>query len=49
MEGQISEIELVSHFLDTQIEKAEKERTKNEKLYKTLGGIIGAVLFIILI
>ena len=47
--GQISEIEQVTQFLDTRIEQAEKERTKNEKLYRTLGGIIGAVLVIIFV
>lgn len=47
--GQISEIELTEQFLDKQIESAECERTKNEKLYKTLGGIVGATLVIILI
>lgn len=36
-------------FLDTQLEQAEKERIKNEKLYRTLGGIIGAVLVIIFV
>lgn len=49
IEGQISEIELVNHFLDTQIELAEQERRKNEKMYKTLGGVIGLALVIILI
>lgn len=49
IEGQISEIELVINFLDTQIELAEKEKSKNEKMYKTLGGIIGLALVIILI
>ena len=49
LEGQISEIELVNHFLDTQIEMAESEKRKNEKMYKTLGGIIGLTLVIILI
>ncbi len=34
--GQVSQIELTDRFIDTQIEKAEKEYTKNEKLYKTL-------------
>lgn len=34
--GQISEIELVSNFLDTQIDNAQKEKEKNEKMYKTL-------------
>lgn len=36
IEGQVSQIELTDKFLDTQIEKAEKEYIKNEKLYKTL-------------
>jgi len=49
IEGQISEIKLVSDFLDTQIELAEQEKNKNEKMYKTLGGIIGLALVIILI
>lgn len=49
IEGQISEINLVSNFLDTQIELAETERNKNEKMYKTLGGIIGLTIGIILI
>ena len=48
-EGQISEIELTEQFLDMQIENAEKERIKNEKLYKTLGGVVGCTLVIILI
>lgn len=34
--GQISEIKLVSNFLNTQIEVAQKEKEKNEKMYKTL-------------
>jgi len=48
-DGQISEIELTEQFLDRQIEKAESERVKNEKLYKTLGGVIGCALVIVLI
>lgn len=47
--GQISEIRLVSEFLDTQIEVAEVQRNKNEKMYKTLGGVIGLTLVIIFI
>lgn len=39
MEGQVNQIELTNQFLDAQIEKAEKERIKNEKLYKTLGTV----------
>lgn len=49
LEGQVGEIEMVSNFLDIQIEKAEKEKDKNEKLYKTLGNIIGVTIVILLI
>lgn len=49
IEGQISEIELTKQFLDTQIDIAEKERSKNEKLYKTIGGVVGLALVIIFI
>lgn len=48
-DGQISEIELTEQFLDRQIENAEAERVKNERLYKTLGGIVGCALVIILV
>lgn len=49
LEGQISEIKLVQEFLNTQIEIAETERQKNEKLYRTLGGVIGLAIVIILV
>lgn len=49
VEGQISEIELVSGFIDKQIIKAEEERTKNEKMYRSLGTIVGIAIVIILI
>lgn len=49
LEGQISQIDLTSNFIDIQIEKAEKELAKNEKLYKTLGVVSGLALVIILI
>ena len=49
LEGQISEIKLVKNFLNTQIDLAEKEKQKNEKLYKTLGGVIGLAIVIILV
>lgn len=49
VEGQVSEIELTSSFIDMQIEKAEKDKEKNEKLYKTLGTVIGLAIVIILI
>lgn len=48
IEGQISQIELTSTFLEEQIIKAEKEREKNEKLYRTLGTVIGMTIVIIL-
>ena len=41
IEGQLSQIDLTLSFLDGQIEKAEKEKEKNEKLYKTLGVMTG--------
>lgn len=49
VEGQLSQISLTDQFLDTQIEKAEKEKEKNEKLYKTLGFVMGCTIVIILI
>ena len=49
LDGQLSEIELVSDFLDTQIQKAESERSKNEKMYRTLGIVVGLTIVIILI
>ena len=48
-EGQISEIELMQTFIETQISKAEEEKVKNEKLYKTLGTLAGVAISIILI
>ncbi len=49
VEGQISEIELTESFLDMQIIKAEEERKKNQKLYKTLGIVTGLIFVIILV
>ena len=49
LEGQTNEIALVETFLEMQIDKAEEEREKNEKLYKTLGAVFGLVLVIILV
>lgn len=48
IDGQINQIELTSQFLDEQIQKAEKERLKNEKMYRTLGMVIGLAIVIIL-
>lgn len=49
IDGQVSEIELVKKFIEVQIEKAEKECGKNQKLYKTLGIVSGMGIVIILI
>lgn len=48
LDGQVGEIELVSNFLNGQIEKAEKEKAKNEKLYRTLGNVIGLTIVVLL-
>lgn len=48
-EGQISEIDLTSNFIDKQIEKAEYDKNKNTKLYKTLGTVFGLAIVILLI
>lgn len=48
VDGQVSEIDVVDSFLNMQIEKAEEEKKKNQKLYKTLGVTIGLVFVIIL-
>ena len=48
IDGQISQIDLTSNFLDKQINKAEKEKAKCEKLYRTMGMIIGLAIVIIL-
>ncbi len=49
VEGQINEIDLSLTFLETQIKKAEQEKEKNAKLYKTLGTITGIGIVIILL
>ena len=49
VEGQENEIELVIKFIEKQIEKAEYEKNKNSKIYKTLGKVIGLGIVIILI
>ena len=49
LEGQLSQIEMTSNFLDEQIIKAEQEREKNESMYRKLGMIIGLGIVIILI
>lgn len=49
LEGQLNQIEMTSDFLDEQIRKAEIKKNKNEKMYKTLGMIMGIAIVIILI
>ena len=49
VENQISNINLTENFLNMQIEKAEIDRQKNQKIYKTLGVIAGLIFVIILI
>ena len=48
VEGQVSEIEVTESFLNMQIEKAEEEKKKNQKLYKTLGITLGMIFVIVL-
>ena len=49
LQGQLNQIEMTSDFLDKQILKAEKEKDKNERMYRTLGMILGLTIVIILI
>lgn len=49
LKGQINEIELANSFLDKQIVEAEEIRKKNDKLYKSLGIIIGITIVIVLV
>ena len=49
LEGQLNQIEMTSVFLDNQIRKAENQRSKSEKMYRTLGMLIGMAIVIILI
>ncbi|MBR3325399.1 MAG: stage III sporulation protein AB [Clostridia bacterium] len=49
LDGQVSEIKLTEKFIDTKIEEAEIEKTKNEKLFKTLGITTGLTIVVILI
>jgi len=49
MEGQVNQIEITETFLDEQIAKAEEEKKKSEKMYRSLGVIIGLAIVIILL
>ena len=48
LEGQISQIDLTTNFIEEQIAKAERERQKNERLFRTLGMTVGLAIVIIL-
>lgn len=49
IKGQVNEIELTMKLIEKQIEKAEYEKNKNSKLYKTMGVVLGMGICIILI
>lgn len=48
LQGQLNSIEMTLDFLDAQIRNAENQKNKNEKLYRTLGMLIGLSIVIIL-
>ncbi|MBR3832159.1 MAG: stage III sporulation protein AB [Mycoplasmataceae bacterium] len=49
IKGQISQVELTLKLIEKQIEKAEYDKNKNSKLYKTMGIISGMAICIILV
>lgn len=49
IKGQLCQIELTQKLIEKQIEKAEFEKNKNSKLYKTIGIISGIAICIILV
>lgn len=49
VDGQVSNIKITSSFIDRQIEKAEQEKEKNVKMFRTLGIVSGLTIIIILI
>jgi len=49
LEGQVKHIEVTQTFLEEQILKAEAERVKSEKMYRSLGMSIGLAIVIILL
>lgn len=49
LNGQICQIDVTLSFLDKQLDDAEKEKNKNEGLYRKLGTIMGLTLVIILV
>lgn len=49
IKGQVSQIELTQKLIEKQIEKAEIDKNKSSKLYKTMGIICGMAICIILV
>ncbi len=49
LEGQINNIDLINELLNNQIQEATLEKSKNEKMYKTLGISVGLTIAIILV
>ena len=49
IKGQVNEISLTQNLIEKQIEKAEIEKNKNVKLYKTMGIIMGMGICIVLV
>ncbi len=49
LEGQLNQIEMTMDLLDKQIKKAEIQKDKSEKMYRTLGMITGIAIVIIII
>ena len=49
IKGQVNEILLTQNLIEKQIEKAEYEKNKNMKLYKTMGIVLGLGICILLI
>lgn len=49
IKGQVNEISLTQNLVEKQLEKAEAEKNKNVKLYKTMGIVCGIGICIILL
>ena len=49
VDGQVSNIKITTSFIDRQIEKAEQEKEKNAKMFRTLGIVSGLSIIVILI
>ena len=49
IEGQVNQIALVCTFLEKQINEADEERYKNEKMHQKLGAIVGLIIVIVLV